>query len=201
MTKTKATLLLCWCLLITTSTGFQVESTKRISSSTTLFAASRRDFLVGASAAASAAILLSLPSVASASEVSDLVAQIKQARAQLDAVPALIENEKWDSVRAILIQQPLSDCWVKSARPLLPKYAEALGNAEGDELAALEAKEDVISHVRYLDMAVYNNIFNPIGSEGTSGATKELIRSYYEDPTNEWKASVKAFDELIELAN
>ena len=50
-------------------------------------------------------------------------------------------------------------------------------------------------------MAVYNNNFNPIKSEGTNGATKELVRSYYEDPTNEWKASIQAFDELIQLAD
>lgn len=164
---------------------------------TPLFATSRRNVL----ATAVSSFFLISPCAASASEVSDLAAQIKEARAQLDAVPALIEKEQWDSVRALLIKPPLSDCWAKTARPLLPKYAEALGDAGGDELAALEGKEDVISHVRYLDMAVYNNNFNPIKSEGENGATKELIRSYYEDPKNEWKASVKAFDELIELAN
>jgi hypothetical protein len=78
---------------------------------------------------------------------------------------------------------------------MLRKYAESVE----DELAALEAREDAVSHLRFLDMAVYNNVFNPIGSEGTSGATKELIRSYYEDPTNEWKASVAALEELIRL--
>lgn len=162
-----------------------------------LFATSRRNVL----ATGVSSFLLISPCVASASEVSDLAAQIKEARAQLDTVPALIEKEQWDSVRALLIKPPLSDCWAKTARPLLPKYAEALGDAGGDELAALEGKEDVVSHIRYLDMAVYNNNFNPIKSEGENGATKELIRSYYEDPKNEWKASVKAFDELIELAN
>ena len=46
----------------------------------------------------------------------------------------------------------------------------------------------------------YNNVFNPIGSEGTSGATKELIRSYYEDPTNELTAVRKSLVELQKLA-
>jgi hypothetical protein len=144
------------------------------------------------------------PSVALAagdgSSVTDLLEQVKAAQLQLEQVPKLIEAEKWDSVRSVLAKPPLSDCWTKSARPLLPKYAEAIGEADGDELAALEAKEDAISHLRYLDMAVYNNIFNPIATEGTSGATKELVRSYYEDPTSEWKASIKAFGDLIEAA-
>jgi hypothetical protein len=75
-----------------------------------------------------------------------------------------------------------------------------LGDVGGDELAALEAKEDLVSHLRYLDMAVYNNNFNPITVEGKSGATKELIRSYYEDPTNEFKASITALNELVKLS-
>lgn len=82
---------------------------------------------------------------------------------------------------------------------LLPKYAAAIADAGGDELAALEAREEVITHLRFLDMAVYNNVFNPIGTEGTTGATKELVRSYYEDPINEYTASVAAMDELVQL--
>jgi hypothetical protein len=128
------------------------------------------------------------------------LSQVQQARKQLDAIPALIESEKWDGVRKILIEPPLADCWAKTNRPLLTKYAEELGEVGGDELAALEAREDLVSHLRYLDMAVYNNVFNPIKSEGNSGATKELIRSYYEDPINEFKASVYALEELIKLA-
>jgi hypothetical protein len=174
--------------------------------STALFASSRRTFLTtattAASASASAWFVVLRPATAATATVplSELLSLVKEARLQLDGVPALIETEKWDSVRAILIRPPLSDCWAKTARPLLTQYAQAIENAHGDELAALEAKEEVISHLRYLDMAVYNNNFNPIKSEGTSGATKELVRSYYEDPTNEWKASVQALDELIQLA-
>jgi hypothetical protein len=133
-------------------------------------------------------------------DLSNLRSQILQARKQLDAIPKLIESEKWDSVRAILIEPPLADCWAKTNRPLLGNYAEALEGAGGDEFAALEAREEVVSHLRYLDMSVYNNNFNPIKSEGTSGATKELIRSYYEDPLIEFKASVAGVDELINLS-
>lgn len=106
-------------------------------------------------------------------------------------------------VRAILIKPPLSDLWASGGtKQLLKQYADAIGNElpNGDEMAALELREDAISHLRYLDMAVYNNVFNPISTEGQSGATKELIRSYYEDPTNEWKASKAAIDGLIGLA-
>jgi hypothetical protein len=86
---------------------------------------------------------------------------------------------------------------------LLKNYADATGNElpHGDEIAVLELREEVISHLRYLDMAVYNNVFNPIATEGTTGATKELIRSYYEDPINEWNALKSAIDQLIGLAS
>jgi hypothetical protein len=137
---------------------------------------------------------------ASAAAFSDLLSKVQQSRNQLDAVPKLIEAEKWDSVRAALIEPPLADCWAKTSRPLLTKYAETLGDVGGDELAALEAREDLVSHLRYLDMSVYNNVFNPIKSEGKTGATKELVRSYYEDPINEFKASLAAMEELINLS-
>lgn len=164
--------------------------------------ASRRDFLSkGAAAAAFVVAVPLVPAALAADEsLSVLLEQVKSARAQLEGVPKLIETEKWDGVRSILSKPPLSDCWTKSASPLLPRYADAIGQADGDELAALEGKEDAISHLRYLDMAAYNNIFNPIATEGTSGATKALVSSYYDDPTNEWKASMKAMDEIIELA-
>lgn len=89
-----------------------------------------------------------------------------------------------------------SNMWTTGAKnKLLNEYADEI-----DDIAALELKEDIISHLRYLDMAVYNNVFNPIATEGQSGATKELVRSYYEDPTNEFKACANALDELIGLA-
>mmetsp|Transcript_17871 Transcript_17871/g.26442 ORF Transcript_17871/g.26442 Transcript_17871/m.26442 type:complete len:197 (+) Transcript_17871:117-707(+) len=134
------------------------------------------------------------------SEISGLLTQVEEARKQLNVVPKLIENEKWDSIRAILIEPPLADCWAKTSRPLLSKFAEALGDVGGDELAALEAREELVSHLRYLDMAVYNNNFNPITVEGKTSASKSLIQSYYEDPSNELKASISAFDELISLS-
>ena len=137
-----------------------------------------------------------------ATSLQDLVLQINEARNQLEPVPQLIKDEKWDAIRAILITPPLSDCWAKTNKPLLINYAEAVGNEvpEGDELAALELKEDIYLHLRFLDMSVYNNNFNPIKTEGESGATKELVKSYYEDPVREYKASKKALDELVSLS-
>mmetsp|Transcript_4336 Transcript_4336/g.8481 ORF Transcript_4336/g.8481 Transcript_4336/m.8481 type:complete len:232 (+) Transcript_4336:137-832(+) len=137
-------------------------------------------------------------------DLSSLREQVEEARKQLDPVTDLIKAEKWDSIRAILIKPPLSDCWGKSSasRPLLQRYAEAIGDVpEGDELAALEAREDAVTHLRFLDMAAYNNVFNPIKTEGETGATKGLIKSYYEDPMNEFKASVAAMDELVRLGS
>mmetsp|Transcript_15707 Transcript_15707/g.31308 ORF Transcript_15707/g.31308 Transcript_15707/m.31308 type:complete len:214 (-) Transcript_15707:86-727(-) len=132
--------------------------------------------------------------------LSDLLPLVKDARSQLEKCPDLIKAEKWDSVRAILITPPISDCWSKSSKLLL-NFATAIGEEipDGDELAALEGREEAVSHLRYLDMAVYNNIFNPISSEGTNGATKELIRSYYDDPMNEFKASINALDGILAL--
>lgn len=133
-----------------------------------------------------------------------ILIEIQKARQQMNAVPDLIKSEQWDGVRAILITPPLSDLWTKSARKssLLQDYANVIGTSPtGDELAVLEAKEDVEGHLRFLDMAVYNNNFNPIKSVGEIGATKALISSYYEDPINEYKATVAALDNLIQLGD
>ena len=64
-------------------------------------------------------------------------------------MPGLLEARKWDSVRAILITPPLSDCWGKNARPLLRDFAAALGDSGGAELAALEAREAAMRPLRH----------------------------------------------------
>lgn len=133
-------------------------------------------------------------------DLNELRIQIEMALKQINNIPDLIQNEKWDSIRAILIEHPIYDCWNKNT-PMLKSYADALGaTPTGDELSALEQREELISHLRYLDMAVYNNVFNPISSEGTNGATKALIDSYYNDPIREYKASKSALEELIKLS-
>lgn len=157
----------------------------------------RRSFMKSVSS-----LVLAIPAIselhiegAAASEDEDLLLQIKEARGQLDQVPELIKQEQWDKIRAILIKPPISSCWTSRGKnKLLEDFADQL-----DDIEALELKEQVISHLRYLDMAAYNNVFNPIATEGTSGATKELVRSYYEDPTNELEASKSALDSLIKL--
>ena len=135
----------------------------------------------------------------SAATLADLKATVQQARSQLDPVSGIIEKQQWDKVRAILITPPLSDFWTttKKGTNVLMEVAEAVGEAGGDEFNVLELREETQSHLRYLDMAVYNNVFNPIATEGTTGATKELVRSYYEDPKNELKAVLAALDGIL----
>jgi hypothetical protein len=213
---TKLMLLQLWLILAHIVEGFQPHISNGVSRLRSLSSikmtldddvpCARRDFLLSSIAAALSTPLLiaSNPESATAASLDSLHSEIKQARKQMNAVPDLIKAEKWDAVRAVLITPPLSDLWTKSARkaPLLAEFAESVGaNPQGDELAVLEAKEDVEGHLRFLDMAVYNNVFNPIKSMGETGATKELIRSYYDDPINEYKASVVALDELIQLGN
>jgi len=67
------------------------------------------------------------------------------------------------------------------------------------EFSALGFKEEALDHLRFLDMSAYNNVFNPIKAEGEMGASKDLVKSYYEDPLREYKASVEAIDGLIKL--
>ena len=128
-------------------------------------------------------------------------AALAEARDQLDPIPDYIREEKWDSVRASLLKRPLNDLWSKASSDVVVSYAERVGDAGGDELEALELREALSSHLRYLDMAVYNNVFNPIATQGTIGASAELVRSYYDDPTHEYRASVEALQQLIALSD
>jgi hypothetical protein len=144
-------------------------------------------------------VVLAPQAVTAAESLQELQTIAQKARKQLDPVTAIIEKEEWDKVRAILITPPISDFWTKSKRPtnLAKDIADAVGDAGGDEFNVLELRDELQSHLRYLDMAVYNNVFNPITVEGTAGATKELVRSYYEDPKNELKASLSALDGIL----
>jgi hypothetical protein len=128
-------------------------------------------------------------------------AALVEARNQLDPIPGYIRDEKWDLVRAALLRRPLNDLWSKASANVVSSYAEALGDAGGDELEALELREALSSHLRYLDMAVYNNVFNPIATQGTIGASADLVKSYYDDPTREYTASLSALQELIGLSD
>jgi hypothetical protein len=133
-------------------------------------------------------------------KIQELRTLLLEAQTQLDLVPGMIQNEKWDAVRTTLMEAPLRDCWSKTT-PILKGYADAIGDTpDGDELAALEGREDLLQHLRFLDMAVYNNVFNPISTEGTTGASKALIDSYYNDPTREYEASKKALEDLLRLS-
>ncbi|KAL3757297.1 hypothetical protein ACHAWU_008458 [Discostella pseudostelligera] len=179
----------------------------------------RRSFVKRSVAATlGTALMFNRPSavIATDENLASILGHIKEAKNQIEIIPDLIKSEKWDAaslmrfinemckVRAILIKPPLANMWTSGGQSkLLKNYADAIGNElpNGDEIAALELREEVISHLRYLDMAVYNNVFNPIATEGTTGATKELIRSYYEDPINEWNALKSAIDQLIGLAS
>ena len=157
----------------------------------------RRSF-VGATLAAPVSLFAPFAKAATTPPLSDDVTSLGRAIEQLEAVRPLIVKESWDAIRAALTKPPLSDVWAKNS-PFLKAYLASVEENDGDGLAVLDATEDAISHLRYLDMSAYNNVFNPIGSEGTTGATKELIRSYYEDPKNELDASVKALAELKKL--
>ena len=186
-TSTLSILLVCL-VGISTILGDRADA---LAFGTTTSPISRRSALVSTTTGMICALV---PSKSSASTLLEDRSQVTVAISQLDSIPDLIKGEKWDLIRAVLVKPPLSDCWATNS-PFLKGYAEKLE----DELKGLEAREDAVSHLRYLDMAAYNNVFNPIATEGTSGATKELVRSYYEDPGNELRASLEALKSLEAL--
>jgi hypothetical protein len=144
-----------------------------------------------------------LPAAAEVTPVDGIMQQVKLARTQLDIVPSYIQAEQWDKVRAVLITSPVSDFWTKSSSSTSPSLLLQLSELvdEEHELDILDLRQDLLNHLRYLDMAVYNNVFNPITTMGKTGASKELIQSYYDDPTNEYNAVLKTLDEIITIGS
>ena len=156
----------------------------------------RREALsFGAKAAATAALGSGAVARARAADaeptVTALAAELAAARAQLEPCAKLIRDGKWDSVRAILITPPVADVWAKSGRDLGRRLARALGDDGG---AALVAREDAVSHLQFLDMAVYNNNFVGEG-ERINGTPVD-----YKMPLAELAASKAALDELLEAS-
>jgi len=153
-----------------------------------------------ATVASAAALPDAIPKVPT--DLQEVRSLLQQASKQLEVVPQLLKDQKWDAVRVVLGTKPLSDCWNNKNTPLLKSYANAVGGTPtGDEFAALEGREELIGHLRYLDTAVYNNVFNPIATEGSNGSSKALIDSYYNDPPREYDASKAALDGLIKLSD
>ena len=110
----------------------------------------------------------------------------------------MIQAEQWDAVRNLLVTPPFS-VFRKAGAPWWQDYANAVEANGGDEFQVLELKEELQGHLQSLDMAVYNNVFNPIKTQGETGATKQLVQSYYEDPTREYKATRAALEELAKI--
>ena len=75
---------------------------------------SRRDALLGAAAAT----LLPAAAFAADAEEGPLIDQVKAVRLALDlpALNALIDEEKWDSVRSVLKVAPVNTAWEQSQK-------------------------------------------------------------------------------------
>lgn len=141
-------------------------------------------------------VIAMAPSPVAAKDIDTMLRDVDQSIAQLQNVPSLIESEKWDAVRNILITPPISNF---RKATIWQEFADSVEGSGGDEFEVLDMKDVLQGHLQSLDMAVYNNVFNPIKTQGETGATRELVRSYYEDPVREYKATKAALEKLREI--
>ncbi len=127
--------------------------------------ASRRDVLLRSACASSLAFGLASnsPPVARAA-AAETLAQLREAREQLEPVSGLIAQSDWDGVRNVVKRAPLAN-----VKALIMTYIDELGTDDADEL--LEPREEFVQALQLLDTFVYNNIFigehNAPGREGT----------------------------------
>ena len=112
----------------------------------------RRAFLGTGAAAA-----LGLPAVASVdpSEAA-LLTEIADIREALRPLPALIDEEKWDSVRSVLKLPPVGNCWVASSstKNALRKLADLR-----DDIELFELADEVSGALQLADQYAYSNSF------------------------------------------
>mmetsp|Transcript_1458 Transcript_1458/g.3030 ORF Transcript_1458/g.3030 Transcript_1458/m.3030 type:complete len:214 (+) Transcript_1458:1193-1834(+) len=84
--------------------------------------------------------------------VADCVSAVRRARTRLDDVPALVKAAKWDSVRTLLATKP-----VVELKPVLKELGRVSDSDTAGILSGL--REDLMTSLRLLDTAVYNNVF------------------------------------------
>lgn len=164
----------------------------------------RRAFVRNAASAylsaALASAAASLPTAASAAkqqrqaqtaddapaQIADALATLKAARTAIDACDPCIDAAKWDTVRTILATYPVvtTKASVKNLARVLPDDIRG---------AVLGMNQDLLSALKFLDTAVYSNVF--VGEE------REILGTKIDfDTPRAYLADAKAvLDELIDL--
>ena len=138
-------------------------------------------------AALSAGMLPSSPAYAADTEAS-LIAEIKEIRAKLDldALNAMLDEEKWDAVRSVWKVPPVNYAWEQSQNKKNPikKLADLR-----DDVELFEVVDEIAAALQLADQYCYSNTF--IYTQPGNGKVK------IKEPKQQLKIAVEKIDSFI----
>ena len=138
-------------------------------------------------AALSAGMLPTSPAHAADTEAS-LLAEIKEIRAKLDldALNAMLDEEKWDAVRSVWKVPPVNEAWEQSQNKKNPikKLADLR-----DDVELFEVVDEIAAALQLADQYCYSNTF--IYTQPGNGKVK------IKEPKQQLKIAVEKIDSFI----
>jgi len=114
-------------------------------------------------------------------------ALLLQARAQLELVPAQIDDGNWDGIRTVGKTAPRANvkAWVT-------RYLSEAGEAAEDLVVP---REDCVQALSLLDMNVYNNVFTT--EQNAQGARGKGVKVDRDTPMRYLRETEAALDEIL----
>jgi hypothetical protein len=124
-------------------------------------ASSRRDWIgqvggMAAFVASTATVAAGFPKGASAaSSTEEYVTELQESLTKLQAIPKLLEEQKWDEARTVLKTSPVNKLWnLGDGQNTVLKLVKETGNVE-----LFEIKDDLAYNLQMCDQLTYDNNF------------------------------------------
>lgn len=116
---------------------------------------SRRDLLLGATAASVLAWSSQVQQAVADSATDSLVEELQASQGKLKEIPGLLQAEEWNKVRTILKTPPVNKLWnLGDSQNIVLKLAKESGNIE-----LFEVKDDIAYNLQMCDQLTYDNVF------------------------------------------
>lgn len=148
----------------------------------------RRNLFIASAAVVKAGLIYAATAnAADSSAASSLLEDLKTSRSKLEAIPELLKNEEWDSVRTILKTPPVNYLWnMGDSTNTVLKLAKAT-----DEFELIDLKDELAYSLQMTDQFSYDNVF--IRFQPGNGKVK------IKEPTETVKKAMAQLDEAIKL--
>jgi len=92
---------------------------------------------------------------AAAASTSSLVEELKECKAKLEPIPALLQEKEWDKVRSILKLPPVNKLWnLGDSQNTVLQIAKETGDVE-----LFELKDELALTLQMCDQLTYDNAF------------------------------------------